>query len=288
LVLSDASKDSRFENFGFVNTKGWMGVPLIEQGEVFGILTVDSKSPGAYNDWDAKLIQIFANNAAAVIAKSRLFENLQKINEELTQSYDSTIEGWARTMELRDQETQGHSERVTEMTLKLARALGMSKEELIHVRRGAVLHDVGKIGIPDSILQKPGKLNEEEWEIMRQHPTLAYNVLSSSNFLKKALDIPYCHHEKWDGSGYPRALKGDDIPLTARAFAIVDVYDALRSDRPYREAWSQEKTLIYITEQSGTHFDPEVVDTFLELITEDPEFDLYEEKGNQTELPHKI
>ena len=277
LVLEDALQDSRFQDLGLVIIRGWMGIPLIEQGTVFGYISVESNIPGTFNLRDAELVQIFANNAAAAIVKARLFENLQRSNMELTLSYDATIEGWAKTLELRDQETQGHSERVTSMVVKLARELGLSEEELIHIRRGALLHDVGKMGIPDSILQKPGKLTETEMEVMREHAVLAYNVLSSSVFLEKALDIPYSHHEKWDGTGYPNKLKAEEIPLAARMFAIIDVYDALRSDRPYRGAWKKEKTIKHIKQQSGSHFDPRIVEAFLKLADTDPEFNVYDQ-----------
>jgi len=171
-------------------------------------------------------------------------------------------------MELRDHETSGHTRRVADTTVKLARMMDFEEEKLNHVRRGALLHDVGKIGIPDSILFKPGKLTEEEWEIMRRHPVMAYQMLSSIEYLRPALNIPYYHHEKYDGSGYPNGLKGDEIPLEARIFAIIDVYDALNSDRPYRKAWTKDKTVAYIKEQSGKHFDPQVVEVFLKTNDE--------------------
>src|SRR5581483_1480327 len=177
-----------------------------------------------------------------------------------------TIEGWSRAMDLRDKETEGHTQRVTEMTLRLARAFGVSDEQLVHIQRGALLHDIGKMGIPDSILLKPEALTDEEWAIMRQHPVYAYELLSPIAYLRPALDIPYCHHEKWDGSGYPRGLKGEQIPLAARLFAIVDVWDALRSDRPYRKAWTLERVCDHLHSLRGTHFQPEVVDAFLEMI----------------------
>lgn len=167
---------------------------------------------------------------------------------------------------MRDQETAGHTQRVTELTLKLARKLGLPEEDLEHLRRGAILHDVGKLGVPDAVLLKPGKLSEEEWALMRKHPTLAHQWLSGIPFLRKALAIPYAHHERWDGSGYPRGLKGEAIPLEARIFAVIDVYDALTSDRPYRPAWSREKALEYIREQSAKQFDPQVVEAFFELF----------------------
>ena len=178
-------------------------------------------------------------------------------------AYDATIEGWSRAMDLRDEETEGHTQRVTDLTLKLARLMGIRDDQLIHIRRGALLHDMGKLGIPDQILLKPGKLTDDEWVIMRKHPVYAYDMLSSIEYLRPALDIPYCHHEKWDGSGYPRGLKGEEIPLAARIFAVIDAWDALTSDRPYRKAWSREKTLAYIREQTGSHFDPQVVEVFL-------------------------
>jgi putative nucleotidyltransferase with HDIG domain len=181
-------------------------------------------------------------------------------------TYDMTLEGWSRALDMRDQETEGHSERVTEMAMDLARILAIGDAEAEHIRRGALLHDMGKIGIPDSILLKPGPLTEEEWVVMRTHPVRAFELLSRIPYLRQALEIPYCHHEKWDGSGYPRGLKEEQIPLAARIFAIVDVYDALTNDRPYRKAWSREKALTYILEQSGKHFDPKVVEAFLRLL----------------------
>jgi HD-GYP domain-containing protein (c-di-GMP phosphodiesterase class II) len=184
---------------------------------------------------------------------------------DLILAYDSTIEGWSRALDYKDKETEGHSRRVTEMTLRIAREMGMNEEELVHVRRGALLHDIGKMGIPDSILLKLGPLTEEEWEIMRLHPVYSYDLLYPIAYLRPALDIPYCHHEKWDGTGYPRGLKGEQIPLTARIFAVVDVWDALRSDRPYRSARSEEQTIENIRALSGIQFDPKVVDIFFKL-----------------------
>jgi putative nucleotidyltransferase with HDIG domain len=208
---------------------------------------------------------MLARQAAIAIDNTELFNGLQRSNAELVLSYDTTLEGWSRALELRDRETEGHTQRVTEMTLRLARALGMSDKELSHARRGALLHDIGKMGVTDAILLKPGPLTDEEWDIMRQHPQFAYEMLSPIAYLRPALDIPYCHHEKWDGTGYPRGLKGEEIPLAARIFAVVDVWDALRSDRPYRPAWPKEKALEHIRAGSGTHFDPKVVEAFLEM-----------------------
>lgn len=185
--------------------------------------------------------------------------------ENLQAAYDETIRGWGYALDLRDDETQGHSKRVAELTELMAYETGIPQEEVLHIKRGAILHDIGKIGIPDSILLKNGPLSDAEWKVMKQHPRLGFEMLSRIEYLKPALDIPYCHHEKWDGSGYPRGLKGEEIPLAARIFAIVDVWDALNSDRPYRSKWPSEKIKNYILEQSGIHFDPAIVQPFLKL-----------------------
>ena len=194
--------------------------------------------------------------------------DLQARNQDLQASYETTLEGWSHALDLRDKETEGHTLRVTELTLRIARAMGFSAEQLVHVRRGALLHDIGKMGVPDQILHKPGPLTEEEWRSMKRHPELAYELLSPIQYLAPALDIPHYHHEKWDGSGYPVGLKGEEIPLAARIFAVVDVYDALTSDRPYRASWSKEQALAYIRSEAGRHFDPAVVDIFLKELSE--------------------
>jgi putative nucleotidyltransferase with HDIG domain len=206
-----------------------------------------------------------ADQAAIAIDNASLFDQLQRSHVELSLAYDETLEGWSRAMDMRDKETEGHTQRVTEMTLHLARAMGIKDEELIHMRRGALLHDMGKMGVPDNVLLKPGRLNEEEWELMKKHPVYAYEMLAPISFLRQALDIPYCHHEKWDGSGYPRGLKGEQIPVAARIFSVVDVFDALNSDRPYRPAWSKDKVLQYIHDEVGKYFDAKVVEVFLKL-----------------------
>ncbi|MEW5941211.1 MAG: HD-GYP domain-containing protein [Chloroflexota bacterium] len=214
-------------------------------------------------------MEILGGQAAIAIDNAELYENAQRSNAELRLAYDTAIEGWSRALDLRDKETEGHTQRVTAMALRLARAARMTEEEAAHIRRGALLHDIGKMGVPDSILLKAGSLTPEEWEIMRRHPVYAYEMLSPIEYLRPALDIPYCHHEKWDGTGYPRGLKGEQIPLAARLFAVVDVWDALRSDRPYRASWSEEQTRAYILEQSGKHFDPRAVEMFMDLIGND-------------------
>ena len=189
----------------------------------------------------------------------------RQIHGDLPLVYDAIIAGWSRALDLRDNETAGHSDRVTELTLQLAAQMGVSEEDLEHIRRGALLHDIGKMGIPDSILLKPGRLTDEEWQTMQRHPLYAYELLYPIEFLRPALAIPLCHHEKWDGSGYPHGLKEEQIPLAARIFAVADVWDALRSDRPYRPAWPFERVREYILNGAGTHFDASVVEAFARL-----------------------
>ncbi|MFQ5454751.1 MAG: HD domain-containing phosphohydrolase [Nitrospirota bacterium] len=243
----------------------YYAVPLIAKGKVKGVLEIFNRSPfEADQEW-LEFLNTLSSQVAIAIDNVTLFENLQHSNDELVIAYDTTIEGWSRAMDLKDKETEGHSRRVTDMTLRIARELGIKKNELIHIKRGALLHDMGKLGIPDRILLKPGKLTEEEWKIMKQHPVYAYDMLYPIEYLRPAIDIPYCHHEKWDGTGYPRGLRGEEIPLSARIFALVDVWDALRSDRPYRPAWSKEKTFENIISNSGTHFDSEIVKIFLKM-----------------------
>ncbi|MGE5073324.1 MAG: GAF domain-containing protein [Anaerolineae bacterium] len=246
--------------------KAYVGVPLIAKGEVKGVLEVFQRTPIDFDDERRSLLEVLAGQAALAIDNAQLFEGLEKANLELTMAYDATIEGWSQALELRDQETQGHSNRVVELTLRMAAALGLPDRQLRDIRRGVLLHDIGKMGIPDAILHKPGPLTEEEWQIMRQHPQYAYNMLAPIVYLRNSLEIPYAHHEKWDGTGYPRGLKAETIPLAARIFCVVDVYDALTSNRPYRGAWSEEKTLEYIEQQAGRHFDPQIVQVFLRLI----------------------
>jgi putative nucleotidyltransferase with HDIG domain len=239
---------------------------LIVKGEVKGVLEVYRRSafrPDA--EW-LDFLEALAGQAAIAIENTQLFENLQRANTGLSLAYDATIEGWSRAMELRDEETEGHTRRVTDLTVNFAQATGVNNDmELLHIRRGALLHDIGKMGVPDHILLKTEKLTPEEWEIMRRHPQFAYEMLKPIYYLRRSLDIPYCHHEKWDGSGYPRRLKGEEIPLAARIFAVADVYDAVTSDRPYRKAWTKEQALKYIREQSGSHFDPNIVEKFLKF-----------------------
>ena len=212
-----------------------------------------------------EFLEALAGQAAIAVDNLTLFEQVQSSNSELSIAYDATLEGWVKALELRDRETVGHAQRVIEMTLRMAKKLGIRGEALQHIHRGALLHDIGKMGIPDSILLKPGPLTPAEWVSMRQHPGHAYEMLKTIDYLIPALEIPYCHHERWDGNGYPRRIAGVDIPLSARIFAVVDVWDALTSDRPYRFAWSEHDALEYIQLESGRQFDPQVVNIFLDL-----------------------
>jgi PAS domain S-box-containing protein/putative nucleotidyltransferase with HDIG domain len=242
----------------------YYAVPLIVKGQVKGVLELFHRTELESNEEWLKFLNTLANQAAIAIDNSSLFNDLQHSNAELTQAYDATIQGWSRALDLRDKETEGHTQRVTELTMKLGRQFGLPEEELVHIRRGALLHDIGKMGVPDGILLKPGPLTNEEWVLMKKHTILANEMLSPIHYLQPALDIPYCHHEKWDGTGYPRGLSGDQIPFAARIFAVVDVWDALTSDRPYRAAWPEEKVLDHIRSLAGTHFDPQVVKICLE------------------------
>jgi PAS domain S-box-containing protein/putative nucleotidyltransferase with HDIG domain len=267
--------DLRTHSVPFVRTEllhteefvSYIGVPLITKGMIKGVLEVFQRTPfDPPQEW-LDFLQTLAGQAAIAVESAQLFTTLQRSNMELLNAYEATIEGWSRALDLRDKETEGHSLRVTELTLAVAQRFGMSSEELKYVRWGSLLHDIGKMGIPDEILLKPGSLTDAEWIVMRQHPTLAYEMLAPIRYLKDAaLDIPYCHHEKWDGSGYPRGLKGEQIPLAARIFAIVDVWDALCSDRPYRTGWPEDRVLAHIQAQAGNHFDPQLVPIFLEVI----------------------
>lgn len=191
---------------------------------------------------------------------------VKAITAALARAYDTTIEGWSRALDLRDKETEGHSRRVTDLTLRLARAMDLPESDLVQIRRGALLHDIGKMGVPDYILLKPGPLNDEEWALMRRHPVFAHDLLTPIAHLRAAIDIPYCHHEKWDGSGYPRGLRTTEIPMAARIFALADVWDALLSDRPYRPAFSRDHALASVREESGRHFDPQIAGVFLRMV----------------------
>jgi HD-GYP domain-containing protein (c-di-GMP phosphodiesterase class II) len=244
----------------------FLAFPMLAKGQLQGVLELLHRSRLDPDQEWMDFAEALTRQAAITVENITLFNDLEIANQELRSAYDKTIEGWAKALELRDQETEGHSERVMSLGLQLARKFGFKEAELAHLRRGFLLHDIGKMGISDAILHKPGPLTAEEWVVMRRHPQFAYDMLAPVSFLRPALDVPHYHHEKWDGSGYPEGLQGEQIPLAARIFAIVDVWDALLSDRPYRKAWPEEKVLDYIQQQSGRHFDPQVVEAFFEMI----------------------
>lgn len=244
----------------------YFSVPLVAKGQIKGVLDIFNRTPlNPDQEW-FNFLETLAGQAAIAIDNTSLLEDLHRTNVELSLAYDTTLEGWSKALDLRDKETEGHTQRVVEITLRIAQSLGIDDNDLTHIRRGALLHDIGKMGIPDAILLKPGPLTDEEWVIMKRHPIYAYELLYPITHLRPALDIPYYHHEKWNGKGYPQGISGTQIPLAARIFAVVDVWDALTSDRPYRKAWTSKKALDYIRDQSGKHFDPKFVEVFLSLI----------------------
>ena len=253
--------------FKTINIRTMVSVDIRRDGRLIGALGfVSLDSPRLLAEDEMALLRGLADQAAIAIDNTILVKDLQRARNESEQSYDETLEGWVRGIDLRDKETEGHTQRVTELTVRLARSMGFSGAALEHVRRGALLHDIGKMGIPDAILHKPERLSDDEWAIMRRHPTYAYEWLRPIGFLAPALDIPYCHHERWNGTGYPQGLGGEQIPLVARLFAIVDVWDAMRSECSYHAACSAEDTRAYIINEAGTHFDPQVVEAFLHLL----------------------
>ncbi len=259
----DLARNLLLEQERFVT---YFGIPLIVKGGVKGVLEVYHRRPFEPDTEWLEFLASLAGQAGIAVDNAQLFDGLQRSHHDLAIAYDATIEGWSRAMDLRDHETEGHTQTVTEVTVRLAIAAGLGNEALGHLRRGALLHDIGTLGIPDRVLFKPGPLSSDEWDLMRQHPQFAYDMLAAIPYLRPALDIPYCHHEKWDGSGYPRGLHGEHIPQAARLFAVVDVWDALRSDRPYRPAWSNDQVLEYLRAESGKHFDPQAVALFFEVL----------------------
>ena len=262
VLTTDAQEDPRFRQQISVHTnnlRSILCVPLKLKDEIIGVILVDSRVfSGLFEERDLEILSAFADQAAVAIDNARMFEKLQE-------AYDETLRGWALTLELRDKETEGHTQRVTALTEILAKKLGIRGKELEHIRRGSLLHDIGKMAIPDSILLKRGELTLMERKFMELHPEFARDMLEKIEFLHPAIDIPYCHHEKWDGSGYPRNLHGEEIPFAARIFAVVDVWDALTSERPYRRPMTPDEVRKHIREQSGKHFDPKVVEAFLSL-----------------------
>ena len=269
VLTTNAQEDPRFEKQDSVvehNLRSILCVPLKLKEQIIGVIYVDSRVfSGLFQESDLKILLAFADQAAVAIDNARLFENMKKAHEELEAAYDETIKGWALALELRDKETEGHTQRVTTLTQILAKKLGVSDEELVYIKYGSLLHDIGKMAIPDNILRKPGGFDLKERKYMELHPLFAKDMLDPIEFLHPATDIPYYHHEKWDGSGYPHNLKGEEIPFAARIFAVVDVWDALTSDRPYRKPADPEKVRRIIREDAGSHFDPRVVEAFLEI-----------------------
>lgn len=269
VLTTNAQEDPRFGQQQSVvehNLRSILCVPLKLKDENIGVVFVDNRVySGLFDENDLKILSAFADQAAVAIDNARMFDKLQKANLELTEAYDATLKGWALTLELRDKETEGHTQRVTTLTEILAKKMGINGKELEHIRRGSLLHDIGKMAIPDHILLKRGQLTLAERKFMELHPDFARDMLENIEFLRPAIDIPYCHHEKWDGSGYPQNLRGEEIPFAARIFAVVDVWDALTSERPYRDPLKPEEVRKYIYEESGKHFDPQVVRAFFEL-----------------------
>jgi HD-GYP domain-containing protein (c-di-GMP phosphodiesterase class II) len=258
----------RSPDFSRENFITYYAIPLIAKGQVLGVLEIFHRSAfSADQDW-MNFLNTLAGQAAIAIDNAVMFKDLQHSNADLTLAYDKTIDGWSRALDLRDKETEDHTRRVTELTLRLAQHMNIPEEELIHIRRGATLHDIGKVAMPDDILFKPAPLTVVEWSIMRRHPLIAAEIIKPISYLAPALPIPRYHHEKWDGSGYPDGLAGEAIPLAARLFAFADVYDALTSDRPYRCAWSQADALDHIRTNSATHFDPKITPVFIQMMAE--------------------
>ncbi len=246
----------------------YIATPMVIKGQIKGVLEIYHKSDlEPSREW-ISFMEALAQQAAIALDNSQNFMELQKSQSVLLQAYDDTLMGWANFLDLRDKETEGHTVRVLERTMKAAQRLGIRDEDMEHLRRGVLLHDIGKVGVPDHILNKPGPLSDEEWVIMKKHPDYAYQMLSPIGFLKQALDVPYCHHEKWDGTGYPRGLKGKEIPFTARIFSVFDVYDAITSDRIYNKARSKEEALAYLRENVGVIFDPDIIDVCIDVIKE--------------------
>lgn len=268
-LREDPGSLPRVGEFGKEGFVAYAAVPLVARGRVNGVLETFHRAPlDPSQDW-LDFLEALGGQASIAVDNAKLYRDLRRSHDQLREAYDRTIEGWARALDLRDRETHGHTRRVARVTVRLARQMGVPDEDLVHVRRGALLHDIGKMGVPDAILQKPGPLDDDEWAVMRKHPELAYRLLSPIEFLRPALAIPRHHHERWDGSGYPDGLQGDEIPLEARVFTVVDVWDALLSDRPYREPWPEEDVMRHLREEAGAHFDPDVVEAFFELELDD-------------------
>jgi len=269
VLTTNAQNDPRFgeqQSVAAYHLLSILCAPLKIKDDLIGVLYVDNRAhTGMFGNNDLELISAFANQVAVAIDNASLFDDLQESNAELEIAYQATLEGWVRALDLRDKETEGHTRRVTALTQRLAQIMGVDDSAILHITRGALLHDIGKMAIPDGVLLKPGDLSPEERLLIQKHPVYAYEMLNPIKFLRPALDIPYCHHEKWDGSGYPRHLKGEEIPFAARIFSVVDVWDALVSNRPYRVGLNPAEVRESIRGQSGIHFEPRIVDAFLNM-----------------------
>jgi HD-GYP domain-containing protein (c-di-GMP phosphodiesterase class II) len=249
----------------------YYATPLIAHGQVKGVLEVFRRSPRKLDlEW-SELFESLALQGAIAVDNYESFEKLQRTHSELALACDSTIEGWCRAVDLRAQEAEGHSFRVADLAVRLAEKAGIAPEQMISIRRGSLLHDIGMIGIPDRILWKADNLTEDEWKLMHEHPKLAEDLLSPIEFLRPSMDIPRYHHERWDGKGYPHHLSGTDIPPAARLFSVVDVWDSLQSQRPFRNAWPRMEAINYIRKASGSQFEPSAVSAFLDLLEESSE-----------------
>jgi len=269
ILTTNAQEDPRFEaqlSIAAFHLRSILCAPLKIKNELIGVIYVDNRArSGIFQENELGMITAFADQAAVAIDNARLFEELEASNHELQEAYQATLEGWVQALDMRDKETEGHTQRVTILTERLARSLGVEGIELVNITRGALLHDIGKMAIPDGILLKPGKLTDDERALMQKHPVYAYDMLKRIEFLLPAIDIPYCHHEKWDGTGYPRGMKGEEIPFAARIFPVIDVWDALISDRPYRKGIPKDEVRERIKADSGKHFDPRIVEAFLAM-----------------------
>jgi len=269
ILTTNAQEDPRFGSqlsIAMHQLRSILCAPLKIKNQLIGVIYVDNRArTGIFQESELNLITAFADQAAVAIDNAQLFDSLQASNRELQEAYQATLEGWVQAMDMRDKETEGHTQRVTVLTERLARMMGVHGDELVNITRGALLHDIGKMAIPDGILLKPGKLTDDERKLIQKHPVYAYDMLKRIDFLLPAIDIPYCHHEKWDGTGYPRGLKRDEIPFAARIFPVIDVWDALVSDRPYRKGKAPEEVLEHIKADAGKHFDPQAVEAFLAM-----------------------
>jgi len=251
----------------------YVGLPIVTADKhLLGVLEVMDRVPRQLDDGQREALAALARQVVAQLELRRaaeeravLAKRSQRANDELNAAFDATLEAMARALDLRDRETEGHLARVADITVRLAQTMGVPQSQLVHIRRGALLHDIGKMGIPDGILLKPSALSDEEWAVMHLHPVYASDMLTPIEMLRPALDIPFCHHERWDGQGYPRGLRHDKIPLAARIFSVVDVWDALRSDRPYRAGWPEARVRDYINKRADADFDPRVVEQFLKM-----------------------